>query len=184
MKQTCRMSSFESFSLNWCIRLECHIHPVGWCEKRMGQFWSTEPSESWRVSSRSVIHNDMIISTLLMGFQFKLCKDKFDPMTGSCGKKPGAVFSGWIWLRPVGAGNFSRWSVHMMSAGAFFTVVAILVQNVSIMTGTGVGANGVFANMLTSAVVYCTFVFICFTDDTSQPDLSSGDIPLRAPKLL
>lgn len=48
-----------------------------------------------------------------------------------------------------------------MCAAALFAVMLVVVQDEAVVAGTGVGADRVFADMLTAAVVDGTLVFVC-----------------------
>ena len=108
----------------------------------------------------AVINGDIVISALLMRFEVKIREDQLDAMTWRCGEVPCAVLFVWIRIRIVGAGQFGVWVRNLKGTTSLFAVVAVLVQHKAIVAFAHVRANGIEADMLTSAVIEGTFVFV------------------------
>ena len=73
---------------------------------------------------------------------------------------PDALFASRIRMWVVGTENFSVGRAYLMFTATFFAVVAVLVQRESIMAGAHIRADRVAALLLTTSVVYRTFVLV------------------------
>ena len=127
----------------------------------MRKFAPTKAPQSCCLSCRSVVHDDVVIGTLLMRFQVKLREDEFDPVTRSRGVEPGAVFAGGIRVGPVRTLNLPGRRRDVVRAAALFAVVLVVVQDEAVVAGAREGADRVFADVLAAAVVDRALVFVC-----------------------
>lgn len=81
-------------------------------------------------------------------------------MTWGCREVPHAILLWWIVVRIVRTEDLAIWCRHFVLATSLLTIVAIVLQGVSIMTGTYVRAKCIFAFVLTSTIVDCTFIHV------------------------
>lgn len=127
----------------------------------MRHFTAAEAAQRGRVGVGPVKDGNVIVGALLLRLQVKVGEDQFDAVTRRGGVVPGTVFLVWILFRVVGTGHLCSRTADLKGAAALFAVVLVLMQDKAIIALAQVRANGVPTDVLTSAVIQGTFVFVC-----------------------
>lgn len=102
----------------------------------------------------------MVIRAFLMGFQFEFLESNPDSVPRCSREVPYAIFPSWIVIGVIGATNCAKWYRNFVFTISFFAIFTVFVKSETVVAGANIGTQGVEAVVLTTSMVYCTFIHI------------------------
>lgn len=109
----------------------------------------------------TVENGDIVVSAFLRRFQVKFGEVQFDSVAWSGCVMPGTVLLVRVVFGIVGTDHLGSWVRDLKGAASFLAVVSVLVQHKAVVALAHIRADRVSTDMLTSAVIEGTFIFVC-----------------------
>jgi len=168
----------KAFPLDGGVRVKPHKESIRGGENGMRQFTAAKPTQNLSVFGIAVVQFAMIIAAFLMRLHLKVVELELDAMTGCRGEMPSAVFTARVKIGPIGTAYLSLGIRNFVLTTAFLAVHLILVQREPVVAMALERSDGIFTNVLATAVLNGALVAIR-EKERLEPRLLDGIVRIK-----
>ena len=123
----------KSLPVHGAVRLENYVHLVSGGHRRRRILFPAHLPHAAGLGRAPVVHDDVVVRALLVGFDLEAVEDDLDPVAGGGDEVPHALLLPGVVVGEAGAGELPVGAADLVLAPALFAAPAVLLQDEAVV---------------------------------------------------